>query len=113
MNGYRKSYGRSAPRPARWMDLHYAGSCCVCGVAMPAGARGFYDPADRSVCCTSLDCAEAHGVTTLVWNGSPVSGGYVLTLSDHRLGAPATVAYGRHEVRDPGEDMADRWSESQ
>lgn len=97
---YRPSYRRSAaPRPARWMGLRYAGRCAQCSTALPAGSRAFYDPADRSVCCTNLKCAKAHGVTEEKWIGSPVSGRYVTTLSDRRLGGPSSDPFARTRSR--------------
>jgi hypothetical protein len=83
---------RSAPRPARWMDLHFAGKCCVCGGTIPKGGRGFYDPADRSVTCTKIDCAQRVGLTKQVWHGAPTSGQWVTVLSEHKIGqAPPMV----------------------
>jgi hypothetical protein len=74
------------PTRARWMDLRYPGKCAQCGKDLPAGSRAFYDPADKTVCCTELVCAEAHGVTEEVWKGSPTTGRWVRVLSEHRLG---------------------------
>lgn len=82
----------SSARVARWMDLRYAGVCAQCHVAIAAGGRAFYDPSDRTVCCTSIDCARAHGVTREVWQGSPVSGGWVTELSATRMGGRAAFA---------------------
>ena len=85
---YRAGYRRrstTAPRVGRWMDLRYAGSCSACRVALPAGTRAFYDPADRSVTCTDMACCEASGLTRQEWSGSPVSGSYVTVRSDTRL----------------------------
>lgn len=95
----RRGYGRSSsPRPARWMELRYAGVCAECSTALPAGARAFYDPADRSVCCTEIACAEAHGVTEEVWQGSPTSGGYVVRLAETRMRASGENAWARGQV---------------
>lgn len=89
---YRGRSRRSGPpRPGRWMDLRYAGTCQVCGKTLPAGTRAFYDPADRSVTCTDLVCADAVGLTKEEWRGSPISGGYVTVLSDTRIGGPPAV----------------------
>lgn len=84
---YRTSYRRtsSAPRVGRWMELRYAGTCAVCRSALPAGTRGFYDPADRSVTCFDLACCEANGLTRQEWIGSPVSGSYATVRSERRL----------------------------
>lgn len=106
MSGYRgrRSYG--APT-ARWMALKYAGTCSVCGERVPVGVTAFYSPADRSVTCSSIPCAKARGLTRQEWVGSPVSGAWVDVLADGALFRPAG-----DPVRDPGEDMADRWNES-
>lgn len=90
----RYSSTRSAPRPARWMDLRYAGTCCECGSAVPAGARAFYDPQDRTVTCTELECCRAAGLTEEVWSGGITAGNY-------RTVRTATRPAGR-----PGEDSA-------
>ena len=97
---FRRSY---APRPARWMDLKYAGRCCVCGASLAVGTRAFYDPADKTVTCVDLACCESSGLTREVWSGSPVSGSWIKTRAERRIGS---------FVRDPGEDAADRWNES-
>lgn len=78
---------RSALRPARWLTLHYPATCHVCGTALPAGAVGFWDPATRNTTCTNIACAEADGLTRQEWAGSPISGRWVTTLNDHRVGA--------------------------
>jgi hypothetical protein len=96
---YRHGYSRNtAPRAGRWMELRYAGTCTA-GETLPAGSRAFYDPADRSVTCTDLEHAAAAGLTTEVWQGSPVSGSWVRTLSDHRLGGPAADPFSRTRSR--------------
>ena len=99
---------RGAPRPARWMDLKYAGVCSVCGERLPVGTRAWYSPADRSVTCTNLECARARGLTTEVWHGSPIHGRMVEQLDPNGYLFNARTA---DYVRDPGEDMADRWNE--
>lgn len=83
----RRGYGGAATanRSARWMELRYAGKCAQCKEALAAGDRAYYDPADRTVCCTSLVCAEAHGVTEERWMGSPTGGQYVTALASYRL----------------------------
>jgi hypothetical protein len=68
------------------MDLRYPGKCAVCHVDLAAGDRAFFDPRDRSTCCTGIECAKAHGCTRSVWVGSPTSGAWVDTLSELRLG---------------------------
>jgi len=82
-----RGYRSSAPRPARWLELRYPATCCRCGAELAPGARAFYNPADRSTCCPALDCAEAHGLTELVWRGSPVSGSWVRALTGRQIGA--------------------------
>ncbi len=99
-----RGYGR-APRAARWLTLRYPAPCKVCGRTVATGEPAFYDYAARSATCDALACCDADGLTREVWHGSPVSGCYATARSDRRLGA----GY----VRDPGEDMADRWGESQ
>lgn len=83
---YYRGRRRSAPRPARWMDLHYAGTCHVCQKVLPAGARAFYDPDGRTVTCTDLECAGKDGLTEQKWWGAPTSGRFVEALADHRIG---------------------------
>jgi hypothetical protein len=95
------------PRPtsgARWLDVKFAGECSRCGTAIAKGARAIYDYGSKSLTCSRLDCAEAAGFTKAVWNGSPVSGSWGRTLTERQL-SPS------EPVRDPGEDMADRWNE--
>jgi hypothetical protein len=91
------------------MALKYAGTCKVCGRAIPAGETAFYDPAARSTTCADMACAKADGLTHQVWHGSPVSGRWVDALSEHRMGSGHRPDV---TVRDPGEDMADRWNET-
>jgi hypothetical protein len=81
-----RTYGRRAraPRPARWIELRYAGTCTA-GHPIAAGERAFYDPADRSVTCTDLEHAEAAGLTETAWVGSPTSGGWTQQLRARRL----------------------------
>lgn len=87
MPGYR-GRGRvrytNNPPKGRWMDLKYPGTCTA-GEELPAGARAFWDPRDRSTTCTDLAHAEAAGLTRSVWSGSPTSGRWVETLTDTRL----------------------------
>jgi hypothetical protein len=105
---YRQNYRRSAPRPARWMTLKYPGTCKVCAAPIPAGETGYYDPATRTVTCYDLACCEADGLTRQEWNGSPVSGRWITVRSERRIGR----GHASEPVRDPGEDMADRWNET-
>lgn len=74
------------PKPARWMELRYDGSCHVCGSAIVAGTRGFYDPESREVTCTDMVCAEKDGLTTevLSWPNT-----YTKRLNTHRVGPRA------------------------
>lgn len=85
---------------ARWMDLRYAGRCAVGGEELPAGTRAFYDPADRTVCCTDLEHATAHGVTEERWQGSPTSGGYVTVLAADRVGGRRGTRRGGYRCED-------------
>jgi hypothetical protein len=62
--GARTGAARRGPN-SRWMDLRYAGVCKVCGVAVPAGARAYWDGAAKTVTCASRDCALADGVATV------------------------------------------------
>jgi hypothetical protein len=71
------------------MPLRYAGTCKVCGETVPAGDTGFYDASARTVTCSQIVCAKADGLTRSEWAGSPVSGSWVDTLSDKRIGAGA------------------------
>jgi hypothetical protein len=96
VSGYRRTTYRAAPK-ARWMDLRYPGTCAGGGEPLPAGTRAFYDPADRTVCCTNLAHAETYGVTTTEWRGSPVSGRNVTTLSAYRLASAGGPT--RHKQR--------------
>jgi hypothetical protein len=86
------------------MSLRYAGTCHVCGGAVAAGETAFYDQSTRRITCSTMACADADGLTRDGWVGSPASGHWAPALSDRRIGS----GY----VRDPGEDMADRWNES-
>jgi len=92
------------PRANRWMALKYAGTCKVCGRAIPTGETAFYDYAAQTTTCPDLACCKVDGLTHDEWHGSPVSGRWVPTVSDARTG----TGY----VRDPGEDAADRWTET-
>lgn len=71
-----------------WMNLRYAGTCKVCGATVAKGERGFYDRASRRITCSQINCAKADGLTEKVWAGSPVSGKFVDTLSNRRIGQP-------------------------
>ena len=86
------------------MALKYAGKCQACGRALAVGDSAWYDPADRTVTCREIECAHTRGLVVKVWRGSPISGRYVDTLTD--------VSHGTYDyIRDPGEDMADRFME--
>jgi hypothetical protein len=71
------------------MDLRYAGTCKVCGSALTAGTRAFYDGDARTVTCLAIECCEADGLTREEWQGSPVSGSYVMVRAERRIGTPA------------------------
>lgn len=83
--GYGRRVSSSAPSP-RWLELKHAGSCGTCGCELPVGSVAWWHKGHPLV-CTSLVCAGAAGLT-------------------REVGRPAPV-------RDPGEDMADRWADSQ
>jgi hypothetical protein len=89
----------SPPRPARWMDLRYAGNCAQCGSSLPKGARAFYDPSDRTVCCTDMACAEPHGLTEEKYVGAPGSGRWVTVLSTRRIGGLQPDPFARTRSR--------------
>lgn len=82
---------RTAPggSGSRWMTVRYPGACKVCGAAIAAGERAFWDAPARTVTCWSLTCCEADGLTRQQWQGSPVSGGYVSVRADRRIGSCA------------------------
>lgn len=101
---YRRNYRRSAP-VSRWLECKFDGTCKVCGRTIPAGEHAFWDCVARTVTCNNLECCKADGLTRDVWHGSPVSGSWQPTVAASRIGG----GY----VRDPGEDMADRWNERQ
>jgi hypothetical protein len=88
----RGAYARRAGGSgSRWMDLRYAGTCKVCGAALPAGERAFWDASAKTVTCWLLACCEADGLTRQEWQGSPVSGGYVTVRAESRIGSAAPV----------------------
>ncbi len=90
---YNRRYNRRAsnqPGKSRWMDLHYAGTCKVCGSAVPAGTLAFYDAAAKTVTCHSIECADKDGLTT----ESPLTGPWdkrtdTRVFTDHRIGQSA------------------------
>lgn len=85
MARYSRRRYSGAPRPGRWMDLRYPGNCHGCDKPLAKGDRAFYDPRDRLICCTDIECADKFGLTREVWHGAPTSGRYVKTLSETRL----------------------------
>lgn len=89
----------SSTRGPRWMDLRYAGTCRGCNKQLPKGSRAFYDPRDRLICCTSLECADRYNLVTEVWHGSPTSGRYVKTLSERRIGTVESDPFARTRSR--------------
>lgn len=101
----------TAPRPARWMDLKYAGRCQVCHATLPVGTRAFYDPRDRSVTCTSIECAKAAGITKQEWHGSPVSGNWVDVLSETRLGTQVQHAEWTDDDYARGHSATQTWKQ--
>lgn len=77
--------GDTKVRGARWMTLRYAGNCAQCKTRLPVEAHAFYDPSDKTVCCTNMVCAEKHGVTEEKFIGAPGTGHYVTVLSQTRV----------------------------
>lgn len=77
---------------SRWMNLRYAGTCKVCGNGIPEGTLAFYDAGTKTVTCHGIDCCEADGLTKSEWRGSPVSGQFVATRTETRVGSPYTGA---------------------
>jgi hypothetical protein len=82
---YSRTRRTGRPSVARWMDLRRPGTCHVCGNSLPAGTRAFWDPADRTTTCTTIECAKFAGLTKSVWHGAPTSGRWVDVLSEHRI----------------------------
>jgi hypothetical protein len=68
------------------MDLRYAGTCKVCGDAIPAGQRAYWDAAARTVTCWKLSCCEADGLTEQECHGPA---GTVTVRRAYRVGAAA------------------------
>lgn len=91
---------------ARWLAVKFAGECSRCGRPIEKGTRAIYYYGSKSLTCSAIPCARAAGFTTQVWTGSPVSGSWVDSLTEYQAAAS-------EPVRDPGEDMADRWNERQ
>lgn len=60
----RRNYNSRRGGGSRWMHLHYAGVCKVCGKELAAGSNAFWDVGAKTVTCERLDCAEADGLTT-------------------------------------------------
>jgi hypothetical protein len=93
--GGRGSYHRgSSGAGSRWMGLRYAGTCKVCGAAIAAGARGYWDASAKTVTCDRLDCADADGLT----RNEPLTGPWdkrtdTRVLADRRIGdaAPSVI----------------------
>jgi hypothetical protein len=90
----RRNYNNRRGGGSRWMHLHYAGICKVCGEKLPAGSHAFWDVAAKTVTCDSLDCAEADGLTT----NEPLTGPWdkrsdTRVLTGQRIGAPAPVSH--------------------
>lgn len=60
--GGRRRSGRPPSSP-HWMDLRYAGTCYICSADLPKGTRAFWDPRDRTITCTNIECCKAAGLT--------------------------------------------------
>lgn len=86
-SGYRRSSARSGAG-SRWMALRYAGACKVCGAALAAGTRAYWDSAAKTVTCERIECARADGLTERAghWAGNPDG---IETLRASRVGAGA------------------------
>jgi hypothetical protein len=88
-----RNYRRTSSAGSRWMNLRYAGTCKVCGQAIPTGQLAYWDAAARTVTCERIECAKADGLTEQQWHGSPVSGQYVDVLRERgRIGSPAPTS---------------------
>ena len=92
MSYYRNNRRSSSGAGSRWMNLRYAGTCKVCGSAIPAGDRAYWDAGPRTVTCTRIDCADTDGLTTT----QPLTGPWdtrtdTRVLSDHRIGCAAVI----------------------
>ncbi|ASZ75514.1 hypothetical protein KIW74_gp14 [Mycobacterium phage Kimona] len=87
--------GRYARRQSgsRWMNLHFAGMCKMCGNEIRAGQRAYWDARNRNITCTQIECAKADGLTKQEWKGSPVSGQFVDVLAETRIGPAAVPNY--------------------
>jgi len=46
----------------KYLSAKYAGTCAVCQVAVPMGARAYWDRRDGSLTCMSETCAAASGL---------------------------------------------------
>ncbi|AHY27145.1 hypothetical protein PBI_PHANTASTIC_82 [Mycobacterium phage Phantastic] len=92
-----RRYNRRRPSGSRWMNLHRADTCKVCGNEIRAGERAYWDARHRNVTCTRIECAKADGLTRQEWRGSPVSGGFVDVLAETRIGMAAVPAV--HTIR--------------
>ncbi|ATN88145.1 hypothetical protein SEA_CINDARADIX_72 [Mycobacterium phage Cindaradix] len=91
----RRYNGRYARRQSgsRWMNLHFADICKMCGEEVRAGERAYWDARHRNVTCTRIECAKEDGLTTTEWKGSPVNGRMVDVLAPTRIGAAACARF--------------------
>ncbi|QKO02472.1 hypothetical protein KIV64_gp16 [Mycobacterium phage DroogsArmy] len=87
-------YNRRRPGGSRWMNLHRAGICKMCGNEVSAGGRAYWDAGNRNITCTRIECAKADGLTTSEWKGSPVDGRMVDVLAPTRIGMAAVPRHG-------------------
>ncbi|AGK88006.1 hypothetical protein M041_gp13 [Mycobacterium phage Severus] len=95
-------YRNRRPSGSRWMNLHFAGTCKVCGQEIKAGSRAYWDRANRTTTCTNLDCAEADGLVTFraptgPWEGPPEK--RIRELAPTRIGMAIPVAPGINTIR--------------
>lgn len=92
MSRYAGRRRSSSGAGSRWMALRYAGTCKVCGTAIPQGETAYWDAAAKTTTCWDLACCEADGLTE---HRSP-SGPWdnpegTVVRRDQRLGRPADV----------------------
>lgn len=88
---------RRRPGGSRWMNLHRAGICKMCGNEVSAGSRAYWDAANRNITCTNMECAEADGLVTYRAPTGPWEGPRdmrIPVLAETRLGMAAVPRHG-------------------
>ncbi|ALA11882.1 hypothetical protein SEA_PANAMAXUS_78 [Mycobacterium phage Panamaxus] len=95
----RYMHNRRRPSGSRWMNLHFPGTCKLCGEGIAAGQRAYWDARHKNVTCTRIECAKADGLTRQEWAGSPVSGRWVDVLAETRIGPAALPRHGAVTIR--------------